>query len=184
LAYQTFIYVSRAAPESTFEIRLGPGPHAGCPFTTKTGQKEDIADYVRSVVYSNLDTNMKRRKMEDKELTVKTLVEQADGMYVICFTFAILVFMLSNRSRWVFYLLEVLRDCLSAYIQISRNYQNHWMRHRRVLREIKRSNRDHTRRLLKCLLWPSGHSASRSSQRSSLSTSKMRRRPRSCQWDD
>src|SRR5882762_1602810 len=48
----------------------------------QTGQKEDIADYVRSIVYSNSDTNMKRWKKEDKELVVKTLAERADGMYV------------------------------------------------------------------------------------------------------
>ena len=48
----------------------------------QTGQKEDIADYVRSIVYSNSDTNMKRWKKEDKEIVVKTLAERADGMYV------------------------------------------------------------------------------------------------------
>ena len=48
----------------------------------ETGQKEDIADYVRSIVYSDLDTNMKRWKEEDKELVVKTLAERSDGMYV------------------------------------------------------------------------------------------------------
>jgi hypothetical protein len=52
---------------------------------------------------------MKRWKMEDKELVVKTLAERADGMYVICFTLAIVVFIPSNRFRWVFCQLEVLR---------------------------------------------------------------------------
>ena len=55
----------------------------------QTGQKEDIAEYVRSVVFSNSDTNMKRWKKEDKELVVKTLAERADGMYVNCFMFVI-----------------------------------------------------------------------------------------------
>ena len=49
----------------------------------QTGQKEDIAEFVRSIVYSNSDTNMKRWKKEDKELVVKTLSERANGMYVI-----------------------------------------------------------------------------------------------------
>jgi len=53
----------------------------------QTGQKEDIADYVRSIVYSNSDTNMKRWKKEDKEIVVKTLAERADGMYVNHFMF-------------------------------------------------------------------------------------------------
>jgi hypothetical protein len=55
----------------------------------QTGQKEDISDYVRSIVYSDLDTNMKRWKKEDKEIVVKTLSEQADGMYVNRSTFVI-----------------------------------------------------------------------------------------------
>ena len=53
----------------------------------QTGQKEDIADYVRSIVYSDLDTNMKRWKKEDKEFVVKTLAERSDGMYVNHFMF-------------------------------------------------------------------------------------------------
>jgi NACHT domain len=56
----------------------------------QTGQKEDIADYVRSIVYSNSDTNMKRWKKEDKEIVVKTLAERADGMYVNHFMIVIL----------------------------------------------------------------------------------------------
>ena len=59
----------------------------------QTGQKEDIADYVRSIVYSNLDTNMKRWKKEDKDIVVKTLSERADGMYVNHFRF---IFPFSN----------------------------------------------------------------------------------------
>jgi hypothetical protein len=48
----------------------------------QTGQKEDIADYVRSIVYSNSDTNMKRWKKDDKELVIETLSKRAEGMYV------------------------------------------------------------------------------------------------------
>ena len=56
----------------------------------ETGQKEDISDYVRAIVYSNSDTNMKRWKNEDKETVVKALSERADGMYVNYFIFMIL----------------------------------------------------------------------------------------------
>jgi len=42
------------------------------------GQKKDIEDYVRSVVYS--DRNMRRWRDEDKKLVVETLTEKADGM--------------------------------------------------------------------------------------------------------
>jgi len=56
----------------------------------QTGQKEDIAEYVRSIVYSNSDTNMKRWKNEDKEIVVNALAERANGMYVNQFMFVIL----------------------------------------------------------------------------------------------
>ena len=46
----------------------------------QTGQKNDIADYIRSVVYSNSEQIMKRWRMEDKELVIDTLSERADGM--------------------------------------------------------------------------------------------------------
>ena len=52
----------------------------------QSGQKEDIADYVRSVVYSNWEPIMRRWKNEDKELVIKMLSERADGMYVNHFT--------------------------------------------------------------------------------------------------
>jgi NACHT domain len=46
----------------------------------QSGQKKDIADYIRSVVYSNSEQIMRRWRMEDKELVIETLSERADGM--------------------------------------------------------------------------------------------------------
>ena len=46
----------------------------------QSGQKEDIEDYVRSVVYSDSEPVMRRWKKEDKELVIETLTERADGM--------------------------------------------------------------------------------------------------------
>jgi hypothetical protein len=46
----------------------------------QSGQKEDIADYVRSVVYSSSEQIMRRWRSEDKELVIKSLSERADGM--------------------------------------------------------------------------------------------------------
>ena len=46
----------------------------------QSGQKKDIEDYVRSVVYSNSEPIMRRWRKEDKELVIKTLSERADGM--------------------------------------------------------------------------------------------------------
>ena len=44
------------------------------------GQKKDIADYVRSVVYSDSEQIIRRWRMDDKELAIKMLSERADGM--------------------------------------------------------------------------------------------------------
>ena len=46
----------------------------------QTGQKEDISDYIRSVVYSDSESIMKRWRMEDKELVIETLSDRANGM--------------------------------------------------------------------------------------------------------
>lgn len=42
------------------------------------GQKKDMADYVRSVVYS--DRKMRRWRVEDKEMVISTLSQRAEGM--------------------------------------------------------------------------------------------------------
>ena len=57
----------------------------------QSGQKEDIADYVRSVVYSNSEPIIRRWKMEDKNLVIEVLSERADGMYVDQFMLVTLI---------------------------------------------------------------------------------------------
>jgi hypothetical protein len=46
----------------------------------QSGQKRDIEDYVRSIVYSNSEPIMRRWRKEDKELIIETLSKRADGM--------------------------------------------------------------------------------------------------------
>jgi hypothetical protein len=46
----------------------------------QSGQKKDIVEYVKSVVYSNSEPIMKRWRSEDKELVIEVLSERADGM--------------------------------------------------------------------------------------------------------
>jgi hypothetical protein len=46
----------------------------------QTGQKEDIANYIKSIVYSNSESIMKRWRAEDKELVIETLTNRANGM--------------------------------------------------------------------------------------------------------
>ncbi len=46
----------------------------------QSGQKKDIVEYVKSVVYSNSEAIMKRWRTEDKDLVIQVLSERADGM--------------------------------------------------------------------------------------------------------
>jgi hypothetical protein len=46
----------------------------------QSGQKKDIADYVRSVVYSDSEQLMRRWRTEDKELVIKILSGRVDVM--------------------------------------------------------------------------------------------------------
>ena len=46
----------------------------------ESGQKKDIANYVRYIVYSGSGKFMRRWRQEDKEHVIETLSERADGM--------------------------------------------------------------------------------------------------------
>jgi hypothetical protein len=66
-----------------FDIRnvLEPLTSRRVSLHNQGGQKDSIADYIRSVVYSDSEQIMKRWRTEDKEFVIKTLSERADGMY-------------------------------------------------------------------------------------------------------
>ena len=65
-----------------FDIRdfLEPLTSRQVSLHDQSGQKQDIADYVRSVVYSDSEPYMRRWRKEDKEHVIETLSERADGM--------------------------------------------------------------------------------------------------------
>ncbi len=65
-----------------FDIRdfLEPLTSRRVSLHDQSGQKQDIADYVRSVVYSKSERYMRRWKDEDKEFVIEKLSERADGM--------------------------------------------------------------------------------------------------------
>ena len=67
-------------PEIDIRKVLEPLTSCRVSLHDQSGQKEDIADYVRSVVYSNSEQIMGRWRAEDKELVIKTLAERANGM--------------------------------------------------------------------------------------------------------
>jgi hypothetical protein len=67
-------------PEVDICDTLGSLASQSVSFQDELGQRNDISDYVRSVVYSCSGTFMRRWRKEDKEHVIKTLSERADGM--------------------------------------------------------------------------------------------------------
>ena len=67
-------------PEVDIRDVLNPLTSLKVSLHDQTGQKEDIANYIRSVVYSDSEPIMKRWRLEDKELVIEMLSERADGM--------------------------------------------------------------------------------------------------------
>ena len=65
-------------PEIDIRSSLKPLTSLCVSLHEQTGQKEDIVEYVSSVVSS--DTKMRRWREEDKRLVIETLSERADGM--------------------------------------------------------------------------------------------------------
>jgi len=100
----------------------------------QNGQRQDIVDYVSSVVYE--DIKMKKWRENDKRHVIETLSERADGMF-----------------RWVFCQLEVLRHCLAPSVRtiLAELPQSLDETYERILLEIPRANRVHAHRLLQCL---------------------------------
>jgi hypothetical protein len=65
-------------PEADIQAILESLTYLQVSLHKQSGQREDIIDYISSVVYS--DVNMRRWREEDKKLVVETLSEKADGM--------------------------------------------------------------------------------------------------------
>jgi len=85
-------------PEFDIQNVLGPLTSRQVSLHDQSGQKKDIADYIRSVVYSDSEQIMRRWRKEDKELVIKTLSERADGMLVSHFPLVMLVEYLKQVS--------------------------------------------------------------------------------------
>ena len=65
-------------PEADIEAALRPLTPRSVFLHEERGQRQDILDYVTSVV--NLDPRMKRWRAEDKERVIEVLSRKADGM--------------------------------------------------------------------------------------------------------
>ncbi|KAH9963654.1 hypothetical protein BJV74DRAFT_799719 [Russula compacta] len=121
-------------PEVDIRRSLEPLTSNRISLHDETGQKEDILEFVRSVV--NSDKNMRRWRDDDKETVIETLSERADGMF-----------------RWVFCQLETLRYCLPPSVRriLAELPETLDETYERILSEIPKSNQVHAHRLLQCL---------------------------------
>ncbi|KAH9165684.1 hypothetical protein EDB89DRAFT_2133058 [Lactarius sanguifluus] len=124
-------------PETDIKAALGPLASHSVSLHDEIGQNKDIADYIKSIVYSDSDTMMSRWREDEKKLVIETLSERADGMF-----------------RWVFCQLEALQDCLPASVRrtLQELPESLDETYERILKEIKRPSRDHAHRLLQYLV--------------------------------
>ena len=67
-------------PEFDIRATLKPLALHSVSLHDESGQRDDIIDYINSVVYSDSETMMKRWRDEDKKMVVESLSEKADGM--------------------------------------------------------------------------------------------------------
>jgi hypothetical protein len=67
-------------PEIDIRDVLEPLTSCRVSLHDQSGQKKDIVDYVKTIVYSNSEPIMRRWRTEDKELVIEVLSERADGM--------------------------------------------------------------------------------------------------------
>jgi hypothetical protein len=65
-------------PEMDIRIVLEPLTSLKISLHDESGQKQDITEYIKSVVHS--DGNMRRWNEEDKKLVIDTLSDKVDGM--------------------------------------------------------------------------------------------------------
>jgi hypothetical protein len=67
-------------PEVDIRAVLQPLAFRSVCLHDESGQKLDIADYIRSIVNSTPSAAMRKWRAEDKDLIIETLTERADGM--------------------------------------------------------------------------------------------------------
>ena len=106
-------------PEMDIRMVLEPLTSLKISLHDESGQKEDIMNYIKSVVRS--DRSMRRWKEEDKQLVIDTLSDGADGMYVASY-------LVSHLSVYNGRLLDSvgfdglsarLTDCVALFPQVS-----------------------------------------------------------------
>ncbi|KAI9442915.1 ankyrin repeat-containing domain protein [Lactarius indigo] len=123
-------------PEFDIRATLTSLAHHRVSLHDESGQKNDIIDYVNSVVYSDSETMMKKWREDEKKMVVEALSEKADGMF-----------------RWVFCQLDTLRQCLPSSVRqtLEELPESLDETYERIVTDIKKANSAHAYRMLQCL---------------------------------
>ena len=80
LRLQELHICATSRPEVDIRAVLEPLAFRSVSLHDESGQKTDIADYIRNVVNSSPTRAMRRWRTDDKNLVIETLIERADGM--------------------------------------------------------------------------------------------------------
>ncbi|KAF8263290.1 hypothetical protein EI94DRAFT_1741234 [Lactarius quietus] len=123
-------------PEVDIRAVLEPLAFRSVSLHDESGQKTDIAHYIRTVVKLSPSMAMKRWRDDEKILVIETLTDRADGMF-----------------RWVFCQLESLRHCFPSNLRHFLNELPDTLdeTYERILRGINKAQKEDARRLLQCL---------------------------------
>ena len=65
-------------PEVDIQTAINPLPFRPVSLHDESGQRQDIVNYIRSIVYT--DAKMERWRPDDKEMVIDVLTKKADGM--------------------------------------------------------------------------------------------------------
>ena len=65
-------------PEVDIQTTINPLPFRTVSLHDESGQRQDIVNYIRSIVYT--DVTMERWRPDDKEMVIDVLTKKADGM--------------------------------------------------------------------------------------------------------
>jgi len=78
LHLQTLHVCVTSRPEVDIQSTINPLPFLTVSLHEEGGQRQDIVNHIRSIVYT--DAKMERWRQEDKELVIDVLTKKADGM--------------------------------------------------------------------------------------------------------
>jgi ankyrin repeat protein len=137
-------------PEIDIRVALEPLSSLQVSLHDETGQKQDIANYIRDFIAS--DQGMRRWRGEEDKEVIHVLTLRNHGVSGSHYA-SISVAHVLSRFLWVSCQLETLRYCLPSSVRPVLDELPETLddTYERILRDIIKPKRDHVRRLLQCL---------------------------------